>query len=359
MRVLCVFQGCVGGIGRAELLLTQALRTLSPGRALEVETVLKSAYPDYLSDDEPAIRRWPVPRTALGVRTLRRVASLDPDIVILGHLNFAPLAPLIRMVSPRARVVAVAYGDDAWERPRPTVRAALRWIQAVWSISEYTRARFAEASGYPPSRIGLLRLGLTDELLDVIRQSATRIRPKGVILSVSRLAHDVESKGLGHLIEALPAVRRSVPEARLLIAGDGVGRRRLEALAARLAPDGAIQFVGAASTSELARLYGSSDIFALPSLREGFGLVFIEALAAGTPVVAARAGAVPEVVRDGEVGLLCDYGDVPTLAAMITHLVTQREMRDRLARNGVEWVARNYTMRRTTDSVRDLLAIVA
>jgi hypothetical protein len=147
-----------------------------------------------------------------------------------------------------------------------------------------------------------------------------------------------------------------VPDARLVVVGDGAGRPELEAHARRLALDGAVRFLGWVDPDRLADLYGAAGIFALPSRQEGFGFVYVEAMAAGLPIVAARARATPEVVRDDVEGLLCPYGDVSALTGALIRLIGDRELRDALVANGRRRVEEDFTMCSVRAGLRSLLS---
>jgi phosphatidylinositol alpha-1,6-mannosyltransferase len=140
------------------------------------------------------------------------------------------------------------------------------------------------------------------------------------ILSVGRLSAADSYKGYDTLIEAMPAIRHEYPAARLRIAGQGDDQPRLAALAARLGMVGSVDFLGSINDEALRAEYASCDLFALPSRREGFGLVYLEAMIHGKPCIAARAGGAPEVVNES-VGRLVDYGNIPDLAAAVIELV--------------------------------------
>jgi len=121
------------------------------------------------------------------------------------------------------------------------------------------------------------------------------------------------------LIEALPHVLRREPAARLVIAGRGALRKRLEALAADHGVASKVRFAGL--VSDVPRLLSAFDVFAFPSRWEGFGIALIEAMAAGLPVVASRTGGITEIVEDGVSGLLVAPGDPGELAAALARLL--------------------------------------
>jgi phosphatidylinositol alpha-1,6-mannosyltransferase len=135
-----------------------------------------------------------------------------------------------------------------------------------------------------------------------------------VILVVTRLTYADRYKGVQHMIEAMPAIRAAIPEARLRIVGRGDDLPRLQTLRHKLGLGQAVEFLGFVPDRQLAVELRTCRLFALPSKKEGFGLVFLEAMAHGRPCLGARAGGVPEVIT-ADTGVLVDYGDVPAIAA--------------------------------------------
>ena len=160
---------------------------------------------------------------------------------------------------------------------------------------------------------------------------------KPVVLFVGRLA---EVKGVTYLIEAMKQV-----DAILAIVGEGPLRQELERQAAPLGDK--IRFLGGKTHDELATIYASADVFVAPSVKakdggvEGFGLVFLEAMASGLPVVASRAGGIPDLVHDGENGLLVPPAEPQALAEAINQVLTENEFRKKLVHDGMLTV-QNY-----------------
>ena len=161
---------------------------------------------------------------------------------------------------------------------------------------------------------------------------------KPVVLFVGRLA---EKKGVTYLIEAMKQV-----DAMLVIVGDGPLREQLEEQAKPLGDK--VQFLGAKTHDQLAEIYASADVFAAPSVQakdgdvEGFGLVFLEAMASGLPVVASRSGGIPYLVHDGENGLLVEPGNVEELAGAIRKMINMEDLRNVVCANGMERI-QNFT----------------
>jgi glycosyltransferase involved in cell wall biosynthesis len=149
-------------------------------------------------------------------------------------------------------------------------------------------------------------------------------------------------KGVEVLLRAMPWVLRDVPGARLEIAGDGDDRKRLEQIAIDRAIAGRINFLGDLRDDTLSDAYARASIFALPSSKEGFGIVFLEAMAHGLPVVAARAGATPEVVHDGVTGILVPPDDPASLASALSGLLLIPEEHAAMGAAGLRRVEEHF-----------------
>jgi phosphatidylinositol alpha-1,6-mannosyltransferase len=184
---------------------------------------------------------------------------------------------------------------------------------------------------------------------------------------VARLDPRNSYKGLDTLINAFPRIRASVPEARLVVVGDGPDRPRLEAAARDLGLNGIVTFLGHVGDGELAELYASSAVFALPARAslgphpegEGFGLVFCEAQAAGVPVVAGAAGPAPEVVENEVSGLLVDPQDPRAVADAVAALLSDPGRARAMGEAGARLVAERYRYGRFRDDLDGLLRTAA
>jgi glycosyltransferase involved in cell wall biosynthesis len=153
-------------------------------------------------------------------------------------------------------------------------------------------------------------------------------------------------KGIDTIIRAYSRVWPARPNSRLNVVGDGADRGRLEDLAARLGAGDRIRFLGAVDDSELREQYRNCRFFVLPSRKEGFGLVYLEAMAFGRPVLAARATAVPEIVRHRESGELVPYGDDLALAESMGRLFDDSELAMQYGQRGREIVASEFSFER-------------
>ena len=244
------------------------------------------------------------------------------DVLVCGHLHHLTIARLAKFLNPRLEYYLVAHGIEAWRPYSFLEKNALSGTRRILCVSEYTRhqiLRFHPA--LPPGQAVVV-----PNTLDPYIEAQANVTPTATpfasprLLTVSRLLITDTYKGVDTLIEAMPLVRREFPFARLRIVGTGDDAPRLSALAARLGVTGAVDFLGAISDEVLRAEYAACDFFALPSRKEGFGLVFLEAMTYGKPCLGARAGGVPEVIND-TVGQLAEYGNIPDLAAAVADLV--------------------------------------
>jgi glycosyltransferase involved in cell wall biosynthesis len=212
-----------------------------------------------------------------------------------------------------------------------------RRADAVLTTSEYCRSAIRRHYDIAPSQVRLVPEGIDLARWRALAAREPHQRDGATILCVAR---QYPRKHVADLLRALPAVRRAVPRARAVIAGDGPEHARLRALAAELGLNDAVIFTGALADDQLELLYRQADIFCLPSVQEGFGIVFLEAMACGLPVVATLAAAIPEVVPDRRAGLLVPPSDLAALAHALIELLSRPSQRTDYGRFGREYVER-------------------
>lgn len=303
-----------GGIARIlRLYLKACCETSAPGDEVRL-VVLNDAQFDTLdarrySDERLSDWAMCARRKPAFVRAALRAAR-SADLLICGHIAQLPVAWLCRRLNPSLRYVLVAHGLEVWRRFSLAERLALRRAHQVWCVSEHTRQQLLAHSAVDPGRAVVL-----PNALDPVLQPAEAPAPAtgSVLLTLSRLTFADRYKGVDHLIEVLPEVRRAVPDATLHVVGRGDDLARLQTLAAQVGVGEQVRFLGYVGDRDLAAAFSGCRAFALPSEREGFGLVYVEAMAHGRACVGALAGGTPEVITP-EVGLLAAYGDRAELA---------------------------------------------
>lgn len=276
--------------------------------------------------------------------------AMVADRVICAHLHHLVLVWVASLLRPGLRYYLVAHGIEVWRPYRFWERFALLRATRILCVSEYTRRqmlRFLPA--LDPARVVVVH-NTFDPSLAGASATAKSARPKSGarILAVSRLLATDPYKGIDLMIEAMPRILRELPDAELRIVGGGDDQARLEALAKRLGLNQAVRFLGIVDDATLRGEYAACDMFALPSRKEGFGLVYLEAMAWGKPCLAARAGGAPEIVGDPtagvgfgplgtsgltSVGALVEYGNVEDIAvntcAILRHSYSPERIRQR------------------------------
>ena len=248
------------------------------------------------------------------------------DAVICSHINLLPIAAAAAAVQ-RVPLLLVIYGIEAWEAKRGAlVTKLLERVDAVVAISEYTKKRFLEWSGLEASRVHILpccvdmrRFGPGARRNDLVRLYG--LRGRSVILTVARLAGVDRAKGIDEVLESLPALAEQVPNVTYLVVGDGPDRERLEAKARSLGVANRVVFTGYISEKDKADHYRLADVFAMPGRGEGFGIVYLEALASGVPIVASKLDASAEVVLNSRFGYAVNPDEPAELESAIVELL--------------------------------------
>jgi phosphatidylinositol alpha-1,6-mannosyltransferase len=244
-------------------------------------------------------------------------------------------------------------------------RCVYRVAAAALANSRNTATMLA-ALGVPEHKIHIVHPAVdADRFHPRVDGSLVRRRYAGsgdiLLLSVGRLQR---RKGHDVAIQALAALRDRLPNLRYVIAGDGEERARLEALAAAHGVQDRVFFAGTISDDDLPAFYAASDIFLLPNRVddgdiEGFGIVFLEAAAAGKPVIGGDSGGVPEAVERDVTGLLVDGASVAAVAAAIADLATSEERRGRMGLAGRVRAHRCFSWQRAAVAVSELQRRVA
>jgi phosphatidylinositol alpha-1,6-mannosyltransferase len=266
------------------------------------------------------------------------------DVLLLGHVNFAPFALLYKTLRPRGKVVLFAHGIEIWNDPRyRRARVYEPWllrtfVDRVAIVSRYSQGLMAQGFGLSDEQFSLFpnAINIPERPQHVGKKAAN-------ILVVSRLASSEAEKHVDKVVRALPKVRYAVPHARITIVGDGGLRPELEALARELGVADYVHFAGFVDERGLAQAYQEACVFALPSSKEGFGIVYLEAWAKGLPVIASRFGAAPEVVADGIDGYTVDPSNSHELAERLTYLLINRDQASRFADAGWQKLKAHYS----------------
>jgi glycosyltransferase involved in cell wall biosynthesis len=273
------------------------------------------------------------------------VHSLRPDLVHALHLTSYGFLGALSGFHP---LVVSVFGTDILEAPHLTpfhrwlTRYALARADAITATGLHLAT---ETTRFTPAGKPVTSVPYGVDMTQ-FAPSPRPVRDDVVIGTAARLSPE---KGLTHLLDAFAALRpRYGSRVRLRIAGEttpepgGPMRRELEAQAQRLGISGAVEFVGWLPHQQLPAFLQSLDIFVLPSTYEGFGVAAVEASAMALPVVASDVYGLPDVVRHGATGLLVPAKDPPAIAAAVSQLVDDPELRTSMGQAGRDYVSTHY-----------------
>ena len=316
-----------GGIQHYSICLAQALSELLPrcsievlskndcGRRIEIERVTVHEFGHL----PKALRT-----VAFAAKGLAMAAIDKPVALIATHPHFAKA-----MRWSSRPYLAVAHGVETWGHLDGALGVALRKAAGVLPVSEFTRQVLLREGGLDPDKVIVVP--------DTLRESAFAPGPKPdyllqrhglkphqpVLLTVGRLAASEAYKGHDQVIAALPAIRRTYPDVRYVIVGTGDDLARLKACAASHGQEEAVIFAGFIPDHELADYYRLCDAFVMPSTGEGFGIVYLEALATGRPCIVGNQDASPEAIGNGRLGFVVDPRSPGEIGDAVIQLLTK------------------------------------
>jgi glycosyltransferase involved in cell wall biosynthesis len=287
-------------------------------------------------------------------RSARRVARIVQDErvdIIHSHHRFAALVS--RMVSTTTGVPVVSTMHEIRRDARALTRLGLG--QRVVTLSEMMRTFVIETYGIAPERVRVIPMGvdLPSPIPAAYREQLRRdLGVEAEVPAIACVARLVRRKGHEYLLRAIRDVRETHPGVRLLLIGDGEERPQLEKTVRDLGIDENVLLLG--FRSDVSELLELVDFTVLPSLQEEFGVVLIESLSHEKPVVATSIGAIPEIVKTGQTGLLVPPHDSEALARGIRSLLDDSAAVREMGKKGREVVARTYSRRAFLDKTEAL-----
>lgn len=271
---------------------------------------------------------WP-----LSIRTAAFAAQIlglglwqRPKLVIAAHLNFTVAAYWLKQLTG-VSYWTITYGIEAWNIQRQDLQTALHHADRILSISGYTRDRLIQEQNLDPAKISLLPCTFDPSRFQISAKSTYllekyNLKPEQpIILTVSRLAEAKRYKGYDQILEALPQIRQAIPNVHYLIVGKGKDQPRVEKLIAQLELQDCVTLAGFVPDDQLCDYYNLCDVFAMPSKREGFGIVYLEALACGKPTLGGNQDGAIDALCHGELGALVDPDDVGEIAQTLIQIL--------------------------------------
>jgi glycosyltransferase involved in cell wall biosynthesis len=290
-------------------------------------------------------------------RRLRKEQRFD---AVIDDLNKIPFYTPCYVREPLLTIIHHLFGRsiflEAFFLP-----ASYVWLAERLALRIYRKTPFAAVSESTRQELQQLGISAAIELLpnavDHRRYSAAPEQKSAAPL-ICYLGRLKRYKSVEHAIRALPLVRHTIPDARMVVIGDGDNRAALEKLAAKLNLQDAVHFTGQVSREEKVHWLNRAWVAVNPSPKEGWGLTVIEANACAVPVVAADSPGLRDSVRDNETGRLYPYGDLPALADHLSALLGDRELRIKMGESALKWAGTfqwDYSADKALDIIQQLV----
>ncbi|MCD8485628.1 MAG: glycosyltransferase family 4 protein [Desertifilum sp.] len=276
--------------------------------------------------DTPAWRG----RIRLGAALGSALLFKRPQRVFCGHIN---LAPLVRMLCQPLGIpyTVLTYGKEVWETLPLADRQALQRADRIWTISRYSRDRASQANQVEPQKFDMLSCAIDGEAFTPGPKPQHLIEryhlaDAKVLMTVARLWPGDIYKGVDVTIRALPRIAQIFPEVKYLVIGRGDDQPRLAQLAQDLGVSSRVVFAGFVPTEDLVDHYRVADAYIMPS-QEGFGIVYLEAMACGVPVLSGNSDGSADPLQDGRLGWQVPHRDPDAVAEACIEILKGEDQR--------------------------------
>lgn len=273
------------------------------------------------------------------------------DLIIGAHPMLAYGLYLASRVRPGFRYWVCTYGSDVWGEWPAHLRIALKHARRILTINTYVQELIH--GRLPFALVDIIYPSVSDDFLDNESDEIEQRSPP-VLLTVSRVSRADAYKGHDMVIQALPLIQQRLGEKVLYrLVGEGDGVEDLRKLAEEHGVSTSLEFLGRLDMIDLLAAYRGCDIFIMPSRMErradgfitgeGFGIVYLEAAAAGKPVVGSNQGGAPEAFRDGLTGIAVDPFSVPEIVDAVCTLLSDSDLRQRIGQAGKQLARDNFS----------------
>ena len=312
MRILALLPDAYGGFGGIAQYNRDLLDALSASERVEKIVSLTRHAPDPGFALPAKVTEHVLPGQPLryGIEAAAAALRLRPHVILCGHFNLLPVAAMLKrlVASP---IVLEAYGIEAWRRESAVRMRAIQQVDWVMAISRFTREQLVRWSDLAPHKVRVVPNAVHLERYKQTEKPAELVRRYGlagrrVLLTIGRLPGSERYKGHDRIVALLARLAAAVPDLAYLIVGDGNDRPRLERLVRASGYQDLVTFAGRIPEAEKIAHYNLADAFAMPSLSEGFGFVFLEAAACGLPVLGGNRDGSRDALVDGTLGVLVD-----------------------------------------------------
>ncbi|MBE9117497.1 glycosyltransferase [Lusitaniella coriacea LEGE 07157] len=321
-----------GGIQVYSAFFLEALQSIEPRNFYDVfikhDTCCSPEFPQSPNIDFHCTGKW-----RLSLRTFIFAATIfgyglwqKPTLIITTHLNFSIVAYWLKRLLGIPYWIVV-HGVEAWDVQRPYLKEALSHADCILAVSGYTRDRLLKEQHLDPHQIVVLPNTFDASRFRIAPKSSRLLKryslnlTQPIILTVARLDSSERYKGYDKILAALPRIREVHQNVHYLLVGTGNDSSRIEQLVSQLNLQDCVTLAGFVPDEELADYYNLCDVFAMPSKGEGFGIVYLEALACGKPVLGGNQDGAIDALCYGELGALVNPDDVSEIAKTLIEIL--------------------------------------
>ena len=233
------------------------------------------------------------------------------NLILCGHINLIPLAYIVSLWL-KIPILLIIHGIEAWQPTRSyLINYLAKKIQTFVAVSKVTKKRFLSWSNVSENKGYVLPNAIHPEIYGAGPKNQALLdryglNGKKILMTMGRMSKDERYKGFDEVIELLPRLSKKNADITYLIVGDGSDRRRLEEKVVSLGLSEKVIFVGFIPANEKADYFRLADVYVMPGRGEGFGFVFLEAMACGVPVIASKVDGSREAVLNGKLGMVVD-----------------------------------------------------
>jgi phosphatidylinositol alpha-1,6-mannosyltransferase len=302
-----------GGIEKFNKCLLKALSEFEENKSISITSY--SLYDDQANEQyflNKKYKGFSGKRIQFVIKSVFRARKFDQ--VILGHINMAVIGCLIRILYPKKNIILITHGIEVWTPLSGLKKRILHKANLVLAVSSFTRKKLVDVQHLDEGKTRLFyntidpyfRFPSTFNADNNLRQRYGLKKEDFVLFTLTRLSNAEKYKGYDAVIRCLPELTERISDLKYVIAGkyDQEEKQRIDDLIAQLKLKDKVLFTGYIKDEEVKEHFQMSDLFIMPSQGEGFGIVFIEAIVCGLPVIAGNVDGSVDALQNGELGTL-------------------------------------------------------
>ncbi len=278
--------------------------------------------------------------------------GISSDVIVLGHINTAVIGVALKAIFPKKKLVLICHGIEVWEPVTGLKKKLIDNTDKIFAVSEYTRQQIIRKQGKAADKVAVLHNTIDpyfdypatfDKSEDLVNRYSIS-KDDFIVYTLCRLSSKEQYKGYDAVIKAVAKLAEKYTNIKYLLAGkyDDEEKARLDLLIRDLKLDDKVIFAGYIDDAEITAHYQLADVFIMPSTGEGFGIVFIEAMACGRNVIAGNSDGSVDALRNGELGTIINATDIIAIADALEEKIVKRGEYTDVAASALQQKAKHY-----------------